>query len=280
MRWRNFKKSGTISNDVFVIRTYLPQRRNAFFQVYPPPKWKKFFQTYSKVQKRPIRVLQTSNFLIRKSGINFFEFICCIYASLDPNQIRGRWCWMNLLISYWRLQLLNRPIPKWELMSSKPRPRKNTLPAQEILDNLVILEFVMVLGWLALLITISINFPTEVLPLLVYGLHLASTSLAFSLIENIEERIHGSTEKGTLSFGVKSGHIQWFRQYSWILLLLGALITDVFSLVNFIQLTAITVQALRILIMILLSLASFTTTVYLIIAMLYSTIDFKNKVDT
>ena len=165
-------------------------------------------------------------------------------------------------------------------MSSKPRPRKNTLPAQEILDNLVILEFVMVLGWLALLITISINFPTEVLPLLVYGLHLASTSLAFSLIENIEERIHGSTEKGTLSFGVKSGHIQWFRQYSWILLLLGALITDVFSLVNFIQLTAITVQALRILIMILLSLASFTTTVYLIIAMLYSTIDFKNKVDT
>lgn len=165
-------------------------------------------------------------------------------------------------------------------MSFRSRPRKDNLPAQEILDHLVILELFMVLGWLALLITLSIQFPTELVPLLLYGFHLASTSLAFSLIENIEERIHGSSEKGSLSFGIKSGHIQWFRQYSWVLLLLGALITDVFSLVAFIRLNEITVQAVRILIMMLWSLASFTTTVYLIISLLYSTIDFKNKVDT
>jgi len=160
-----------------------------------------------------------------------------------------------------------------------PSSFKDRLPAKNLLTGWLIVEAIVVLYWLALLTWTAVVEPRGILPLIVYGFHLAATALAFVVVENLEERVHAAAKSssGESTYVLKESHIQQIRQFGWGLAFFGVMITDTFSLVEFLLESHVEVEALRILTIILWSYAILTTLIYFVLALAYQAYSFRHK---
>jgi len=132
-------------------------------------------------------------------------------------------------------------------------------------------EAIMTCLFVAVLIWTAVEHSSELVPLIIYGLHYGATAIAFLILEDIERRLHRSGDgKSTLSM-----HTTELRQYSWLLLLIAILLTDVFSLVNEVLNGPTHPLTLRVLILVLWSYGVLSSLIYFVFAAVYQHIKFK-----
>jgi hypothetical protein len=151
-----------------------------------------------------------------------------------------------------------------------PNALSEYIPKQ-FLTGWLVTEALMTLLFAALLIWTSVEHPSALVPLIIYGLHYGATALAFLIVEDLEKRLHKSQRGSSLI----QLHSTPLRQFSWILLLFAILLTDVFSLVYEALEGHTHPLGLRVLTLVLWSYGTVSSLIYLLFAAAYQALEFK-----